>query len=374
MNTTTATSNHASRPEVSELVLFGVAEAAEAIRTGKTTSEAYATALLQQSRRLADLNAFIRIDEDAVLAQAKEADKAREAGSTSPLLGVPIGVKDSYLTKGLATSLGLEDLANFVPMEDADAVHAVKDAGALVFGKNNLVEMSFGLTGNNAHYGQVKNPHSWDRVTGGSSSGSAASVAAGIVPASLGGDTIGSIRVPASLCGVVGFKPTTGRWPRNGVAPISHTLDTTGVLARSVEDCALLDQVVTGDISAEQFGDAHYLKGVRLAYAPRQFLDLIDAEVDTRFREVVRQLKDAGAEVVEVDLGDDFGSLSQTATWGIFFHETMGAITEFLHRHHVPTEFEAILARLKPELRDSSQTRTALGPFGASPRNMLFLS
>ena len=104
------------------------------------------TALLQRARRLADLSSFISIDEAAVLTAARNADKAREAGSTAPLLGVPFGVKDSYLTKGLATSLGVESLAHFVPLEDADAVRAIKDAGALVFGKNNLVEMSYGLT------------------------------------------------------------------------------------------------------------------------------------------------------------------------------------------------------------------------------------
>src|ERR1700722_16078482 len=129
--------------------------------------------------------------------------------------------------------------------------------------------MSYGLTGHNARYGQVKNPHARDHVSGGSSSGSAASVAANIVPASLGGDTVGSIRVPASLCGVVGFKPTTRRWPRNGVAPISHTLDTTGVFARRVEDCVLVDRVVTGGQGAVRLEVGHGVKGVRLAYAPR---------------------------------------------------------------------------------------------------------
>jgi indoleacetamide hydrolase len=137
------------------------------------------------------------------------------------------------------------------------------------------------------------------------------------------------------------------------VAPISHTLDTTGVLARSVEDCALVDQVVTGGQAAVRPGTGHDVKGVRLAYAPRQFLDLVDSEVEARFREVVRRLRDAGAEVVEVDLGDDFGTLTQTATWSIFFHETMGAISEFLSRHDIPTTFEAIAEGLKPELRDA---------------------
>jgi indoleacetamide hydrolase len=353
MDDTTVTSRHTASQETADLCSLGLAAAAAAIRNGDVTSETYTTALLQRARALADLNAFITIDEAAVLAAAGSADKARAAGSAAPLLGVPFGVKDSYLTEELPTSLGLDGLAHFVPRENADAVRSIKSAGALVFGKNNLVEMSYGLTGHNASYGQVRNPHARDRVSGGSSSGSAASVAAGIVPASLGGDTVGSIRVPASLCGVVGFKPTTGRWPRNGVAPISHTLDTTGVFARSAEDCALVDQVVTGEQGAKPPGGGYGVKGTRLAYAPRQFLDLVDPEVDARFREVLRQLRKAGAEVVEVDLGDDFGILTQTATWSIFFHETMGAISEFLRRHNVPTTFEAIYAGLKPELRQA---------------------
>ncbi|QOZ13586.1 amidase family protein [Bradyrhizobium sp. CCBAU 51765] len=353
MNDLTAASRRMAAQELTDDSL-GVVSAAAAIRNGEITSEAYTTGLLQRSRALAELNAFITIDEDAVLAAARDADKARASGLQAPLLGVPLGVKDSYLTEGLATSLGLASLAHFVPREDAVAVRAIKDAGAIVFGKNNLVEMSYGLTGHNARYGQVKNPHACDRMSGGSSSGSAAAVAAGLVPASLGGDTVGSIRVPASFCGVVGFKPTTGRWPRDGVAPISHTLDTTGAFARSVEDCILLDQVMTGERAAAQSSNGgHDLKGARLAFAPRQFLELVDPDVETRFREVVRRLEDAGAELVEVDLGDDFNALIQTATWGIFAHETMGAISEFLRRHDIPTTFEAIYDGLKPQLRQA---------------------
>ncbi|MCS3932539.1 mandelamide amidase [Bradyrhizobium elkanii] len=353
MDDTTTASRHVASRQTTDVDSLGLATAAAAIRNGDITSEAYTAALLQRARALAELNAFITIDEAGVLAAARAADKSRAAGSAAPLLGVPLGVKDSYLTKGLPTSLGVEGLAHFVPREDADAVRAIKRAGALVFGKNNLVEMSYGLTGHNARYGQVRNPHARDRVSGGSSSGSAASVAAGIVPASLGGDTVGSIRVPASFCGVVGFKPTTGRWPRDGVAPISHTLDTTGVFARNVEDCILVDQVVTGEQAAEFFNGGYGLKGARLAFAPRQFLDLVDSEVETRFREVVRRLQDAGAEIVEIDLGDDFNSLVQTATWGFFAHETMDEISEFLRRHDIPTTFEAIYEGLKPQLRQA---------------------
>lgn len=351
MHDTTDISPNPGR-EAADPSSLGLAAAAAAIRNGEITSETYATALLQRARVFAELNTFITIDEAAVLTAARDADKARASGSSAPLLGVPLGVKDSYLTKGLPTSLGLGSLANFVPQEDADAVRAIKDAGALVLGKNNLVEMSYGLTGHNERYGQVKNPHARGRMSGGSSSGSAASVAAGIVPASLGGDTVGSIRVPASFCGVVGFKPTTERWPRSGVAPISHTLDTTGAFARSVEDCILLDQVVTGE-QAAQFSDGCNLKGARLAFAPRQFLDLVDDEVETRFRDVVRRLQDAGAEIAEVDLGGDFNALIQTATWAIFAHETMRAISDFVLRHDIPTTFEAIYDGLKPQLRQA---------------------
>src|SRR4029450_11421455 len=133
-----------------------------------------------------------------------------------PLLGVPLAVKDNYLTKGLTTTFGTSVLVSFTPTRDAAAVAAVKDAGAIVFGKINLVEMSYGLTGLNEHQGQVRNPYNKAHVTGGSSSGAGASVAARIVPAALGGDTVGSIRVPASLCGVVGYKHTRGRGARGG--------------------------------------------------------------------------------------------------------------------------------------------------------------
>ncbi len=295
------------------LVELTVAEAAAAMRKGEISSEAYTNALLDRARAYSDFNAFITIDDAAVLAAAKEADKARAGGSRAPLLGVPLAIKDSYLTQGLRTTFGVDTLADFVPDEDAEVVGAMKRAGAIVFGKNNLVEMSFGLTGNNAPYGQVANPHRPDHVAGGSSSGAGASVAARLVPAAFGGDTIGSIRVPAAFCGVVGFKPTTGRWSGSGIAPISPTLDTAGLLARSVEDCALIDQLVTGVVAAPSGSEG--IKGVRLAYAPRQYLELVDPEVEAQFRETLRHLADAGADVVEIDLGADFSALALQATW-----------------------------------------------------------
>ncbi len=329
--------------------MLGVCAAAEAIRNGEISSERYATSLLRRARAHAELNSFVTVDESAVLEAAREADKRRSAGQTAPLLGVPMGIKDSYLTSGLNTTFGLDSF-DFVPGEDASTVRKIKDAGGIVFGKTNLVSMSYGLTGKDSRGGQVKNPRDPSRVSGGSSSGAGAAVGAGIVPASLGGDTVGSIRVPASLNGVVGFKPTTGRWPGHGVAPISHTLDTTGVLARSAEDCALIDRVITRTAGKPR-QRIESLKGVRFASAPRQFLDLVDPQVQARFEELVGVLRSEGAVVLEVDLGDDFVPITRSATWAIFAHETMGAVKRFLADHRIPLTFDEVLRHLSPFLR-----------------------
>jgi indoleacetamide hydrolase len=362
----TAATSAAAISEENALAKLGVTEAAAAIRHGDITSEAYSAALLRRARRYSDLNSFISIDESAVMAAARDADKARAGGSTAPMLGVALGVKDSYLTRGLRTTLGVGLLGSNVSAEDAKIVSAIKDAGAIVFGKNNLVEMSYGLTGKNIHYGQVQNPYGRSHISGGSSSGSAASVAAQLVPAALGGDTVGSIRVPAALCGVVGFRPTTGRWPRDGVAPISHTLDTTGPLARNVEDCALIDQIVTGDAAAlTQRAD---LKETKFAYAPRQYLDLVEPEVEAHFNDTLRRLRDAGAEITEIDLGEDFSSIAERSTWNIFFHETMPTVSQFLRRHDFPVSFDEIYNGLGPDVKDLWQHSVLnTGPGSISP-------
>jgi indoleacetamide hydrolase len=192
----------------SQLHELSVVAAAQAMNDGSLTSVAYATALLRRYHEHADLNAFITVNDDAVLEASSVADSDRKAGKPlGPLHGVPIGIKDSINTHDLPTSVGTKILAGFRPKHDAVIVTPLRTAGAVLFGKNNLVEMSYGLIGVNEHYGQAKNPYNKARITGGSSSGAGASVAARLIPAAFG-----SIRVPASLCGIVGFRPTTGRW------------------------------------------------------------------------------------------------------------------------------------------------------------------
>lgn len=326
----------------SSLHELSITAAATAIRTGSISASAYATALLKRAHALAGLRAFITLDENAILEAARQADLDRKAGKDlGPLHGVPIAIKDSFNTRDMPTSIGTKVLAPHRPSEDASVVKSMREAGAILFGKNNLVEMSYGLTGMNAHYGQVKNPYDLTRVTGGSSSGAGASVAARIVPAALGGDTVGSIRVPASLCGIVGFRPSTGRWSGRGIAPISHTLDTPGPMARTVEDCVLLDAVATGGALPDR-PLIRDLKGLRLGFAPKQCLDLIDPEVEACFRGTLDRLRDAGAEIIEIDLGEDFTSLALQANWPIFFAETMPHLIEYLAEQKISTSFEEI--------------------------------
>lgn len=333
---TTTDSLNASLHELS------ITDAAAAIRTGYVTASDYAAALLKRAYALSDLRAFVTLDEHTILEAARQADLERQAGKElGPLHGVPVAIKDSFNTRDMPTSFGTKVLATHQPSEDAAVVKLMREAGAILFGKNNLVEMSYGLTGLNAHYGQVKNPYDLTRVTGGSSSGAGASVAARIVPAALGGDTVGSIRVPSSLCGVVGFRPTTGRWPGRGIAPISHTLDTPGPMTRTVEDCALLDAVATGRTLTYK-PLVRNLKGLRFGFAPKQHLDLIDPEVEACFHGTLNRLRDAGAVIVEIDLGEDFATLAYQANWPIFFAETMPHVSEFLKEQRIPVSFEEI--------------------------------
>jgi indoleacetamide hydrolase len=335
----------------SQLHLLSVVDAAAAIRDGSLNAVDYVAALLLRCRENADLKAFITLDEESILKKAHIADLDRKSNKPLGLLhGVPIAIKDSINTKDTATSLGTKVLAGFRPKHDATVISPIKAAGAILFGKNNLVEMSYGLTGANGHYGQARNPYDKRRITGGSSSGAGASVAARLVAAALGGDTVGSIRVPASLCGIVGFRPTTGRWPGSGVAPISHTFDTLGPMARTVEDCALLDAVVTGGPHVTTTSEPD-LKGVRIGYAPKQHLDLIDADVERAFKLSIEKLKDSGAELIEIDLGEDFMPLALQANWPIFWHETMPHIKEYLEESDVPVTFQEIYEGLEETVK-----------------------
>ncbi|MBI1737053.1 MAG: amidase [Candidatus Rokubacteria bacterium] len=262
------------------------------------------------------LRAFITITADEALDAARAAEQALARGdAVGALHGVPIGLKDLCDTAGVRTTGGSRILADNVPATDATVVARLKAAGAIVLGKLNMHEFAYGPQGLNAHYGTPVNP--WDRTThrlpGGSSSGSGVALAAGLCAGATGSDTGGSIRIPASLCGATGLKPTYGRVSRSGVLPLSWTMDHVGPMARSAADCALMLGAIAGydpadastsvlpvpDYRAALTGD---IKGLRVGLLRRSFLDASVADVAGAVEQAARMLASLGADVDEVAL------------------------------------------------------------------------
>ncbi|MGY1618496.1 amidase family protein [Geodermatophilus sp. SYSU D00691] len=251
-----------------------------ALRSSPSVEEAIARA-----HGIADLGAFLHIAE-------------RAEGSAGPLAGVPLAVKDNLDTVDFPTSGGTPALARSRPGRDHLAVERLRAAGAAVIGKTNLHELALGITSNNAAFGPVRNPHDHDRSAGGSSGGSAVAVATGVVPIALGTDTGGSMRVPAAHCGVIGWRPTVGRWGTDRCVPISRTRDTAGVFATSVADVALVDSLVSGDPVAEPG------RPPRLGVPRRGYFDGLHPEVAATAARALDRLADAGVRLVEVDVAD----------------------------------------------------------------------
>src|SRR5215216_7089256 len=221
-----------------------ITTALEALHGRKATAHDLADACFHQIERLnSKLNAFITVldVQSAIEAQLP----ATIHPLTSALRGIPIALKDLFDTAGILTTAGSRFFSNHIPETDAFVVEKIKQAGAIIMGKTNTHEIALGVTGNNPHYGTARNPWNTSRIPGGSSSGSAIAVATGMALGALGTDTGGSIRIPASLCGVVGFKPTFGRVSTRGVFPLSWNLDHVGPLTTCVQDAALMMQVIS---------------------------------------------------------------------------------------------------------------------------------
>src|SRR5208282_3301152 len=247
------------------------------------------------------LSSFITVTSDIALEQAKQAEaelfaprgRHRERG---PLHGIPISLKDNIYTGDIRTTAGSRILGKFIPQHDAAVVTQLKKAGAVILGKTNMHEFAYGVTSNNPHYGPVHNPWDLSRIPGGSSGGSAAAVAAGFCYGSIGTDTGGSIRIPASLCGIVGLKPTLGRVSVDGVIPLSPRLDCVGPLARTVHDIALLLEPILHRVKGEPNPRALERSSAQsrkfaLGIPKEFFLDVVSHDVHAVFEEALRILK-----------------------------------------------------------------------------------
>jgi aspartyl-tRNA(Asn)/glutamyl-tRNA(Gln) amidotransferase subunit A len=274
-------------------------------------------ALLERIERLdARLNAFLTVSADRALTEATAAEREIAAGqSRGPLHGVPMALKDLFDTAGLATTAGSRILAGNLPARDAAATERLRAAGLVLLGKTSLHEFAYGTTSDNPHYGPCRNPWDLERSPGGSSGGNGAGLAAGLFPLSLGTDTGGSIRIPAGACGVVGLKPTLGRVSRRGVFPLSWSLDTVGPMARTVEDAALLLNVIAGPDPGDEWCSTRPAedfarelergaRGLTLGVPRAWFFDGVGPAVGAAVRAALEVLERAGARRIEVTLPD----------------------------------------------------------------------
>jgi len=298
-----------------DLHWLSVAEAAQLIAARKLSPVELTEASLRRIEQLEGrLNAFITVDGDAAMTAASEAaDEIAKGGAHGPLHGIPIALKDIFGVAGVRMTAGSKILSENVASEDAEATARLKAAGAVVLGKLNLHEFAFGATGVNPHYGAARNPWDLERITGGSSSGSGASVAAGECAAALGTDTGGSIRIPASLCGIVGLKPTYGRVSKRGVLPLSWSLDHVGPMTRTVEDAAIVLQAIAGrdadDASTVGEPVPDYMQmlrqgvqGLRIGIAKEFFFENLHPEVESAVRSAIGLLGEMGADLTEADV------------------------------------------------------------------------
>ena len=320
---------------------FGVLEAAVAIRAGDITAETLAAALLQRAQAFGSLNAFVTLDADQIMAAARAADRRRQSGQDlGPLHGVPIALKDNIDTASMPTTAGTPGLRAHQPTANAPVAQALIDAGAIVFGKNGMHELAFGVTSNNAAFGAIRNPFDSRHVPGGSSGGSGAAVGARIVPASIGTDTGGSVRIPAAFCGVMGFRPTLLRWPQAGIVPISSTRDTAGPLARKAADLAAIDAVVAGEGGALA---AKPLVGLRIGVPRTFFWDDLEQETARICEAGLDALEHAGAVLIEVDL-PNIAALDQAVSFTVALYEVKRDLDRYLEDDGLSKRFAEIVA------------------------------
>ncbi len=299
---------------MTELHTLGIAAIRAALDAGDLTSVEITEALIARINAIEPrIQAFLTVTAEQALEQARSADAQRGNGNTSPLHGIPLAIKDVICTRDVQTTCASRILEDFKPPYNATVVERLNASGMVMLGKTNCDEFAMGSSNENSGYYPARNPWDTDRVPGGSSGGSTAAVAACEAPGSLGTDTGGSIRQPAALCGVSGFKPTYGRISRYGLVAYASSLDQIGPIARSVADLALILQVIAGhdpldstsstlpvpDYSAGLTGD---MRGLRIGIPHEYFVEGIEAGVEQATREAIDVLRDLGAEIVDVSL------------------------------------------------------------------------
>jgi aspartyl-tRNA(Asn)/glutamyl-tRNA(Gln) amidotransferase subunit A len=283
--------------------MLTLTEAAEQIRTRRLSPVELTRDCLARIERLnPDLNAFITVTAERALEQARQAESEIGSGNyRGPLHGIPIGLKDLFDTAGIRTTAASNQYRERVPAEDAEVVRGLKQAGAVIVGKLNMHEFAFGMSGVVSAFGPVKNPWNRNCISGGSSSGSAVAVAAGLCLAALGSDTSGSIRCPPALCGIVGHRPSAGLVSTKGIVPLSTSFDTVGPMTSTVRDAAILFDVLVGRSNYTSVLEED-VSQLRVGVARKNFFDDLDADVASCVESALEVVKNLVAEVREVEV------------------------------------------------------------------------
>ncbi|MGD0499194.1 MAG: amidase [Bryobacteraceae bacterium] len=320
-----------------------IREAAESLRRRQVSSEELAAAAIARIERLNPaLNAFITVTAEEALRRARQADSELAAGrDLGPLHGIPIAYKDLFATRGVRTTSGSKIYENHVPTADAAVVERLEAAGAVPLGKLNMHELAYGVTSDNPHFGAVRNPWDAARSPGGSSGGSGAAVASNMVYAAMGTDTGGSIRIPASFCGVVGLKPTYGRVSRHGVTPLAWSLDHVGPLARSARDAAIALNAIAGydrrDPACSRWPLVDFvpdegcsIRGLRIGFPENFYFERLEPAVDSSVRGAMARAASLGAAVKPVRVPDvaALNAASRVIIWA----EAAAVMTPHLER------------------------------------------
>lgn len=291
-----------------------ISQALDSMSSGELSSEELTQSCLERINAVeGTLQAFISLDVEQAISSARTIDRQRTKGKGGQLCGIPLAMKDLLCTGGVRTTCGSKILEQFVPPYDATVIEKIKKEQGVIVGKTAMDEFAMGSTSETCAFGTPRNPWNTDYIAGGSSGGSAVSVAAGETLGALGSDTGGSIRQPASLCGIVGMKPTYGRVSRYGLVAFASSLDQIGPLTRDVTDCAVMMNSICGydpkdstavDIPVENYRSAlvEDMKGVRVGIPREYFIEGLDPEVETVVMKGVAALKDAGAEIVDVSI------------------------------------------------------------------------
>lgn len=329
-----------------ELTGLTISSAVAALQSGTISARQLVESFLARADSAAYLNAFVTLDREGALQAADAVDAARAAGEPlGPLAGIPLVVKDNIHVGGMPATAGCPGLADFIPAEDAPVVRQLRDAGAILMGKTQMHELAFGATGYNPSFNTgervgVRNPYNPEHISGGSSSGSAVAMGAHLALAALGTDTGGSMRIPCALCGCPSIRPSSGRYPRGGMIPISSSRDTAGPMGLCMEDVALLDALVTEQSELPEIA----LSQLRLGVSS-EFWRNLDGDTQTLADAALEKLKAAGVTLVPIE-DSQIQALNQPIGFPVVFYEAYHALVAYLRDEGPGISIEQLVERV----------------------------